>query len=328
MLLVADHTCLFQLLIVYLSFPHTLHICLVLFSVFVFLFVRGKLGRLRDTAHDELAAEVKSGAAFANFQEPIPSVSFLPTYKKLENRPLPTNYKDPKWAATVYRTNYEEPWYKGGKVVSRVPSFCDRILYHSLGSTEHRFRPESRRDKRFGVHDNYCSVNEHLGGSDHSAIYGSFVLKVKDVIPQPIVPDCYRNYQVKIRSLKVMYGGADSSRVTLANTVHVLFPGPFEDGHDQPRSTRLLGAQIGAGRRSHLSWTGVELLDILHMQLRISTPTNQVGYTVLALPVEAFVATKDMTFTQPLVRYGAPIHEPTTLLPIVVEVKVNVFLLK
>jgi hypothetical protein len=49
-----------------------------------------------------------------------------------------------------------------------------------------RFKPEEKMDRKFGVHDNYSAVNEYLSGSDHSAIFGTFLLQVKDVMPRPV----------------------------------------------------------------------------------------------------------------------------------------------
>ena len=32
----------------------------------------------------------------------------------------------------IYTTKYKEPFYKGGQIQDRVPSFCDRVLYHTM----------------------------------------------------------------------------------------------------------------------------------------------------------------------------------------------------
>lgn len=44
----------------------------------------------------------------------------------------PTNYADPDWPDQVYNTKFKEPFYKGGRKMDRIPSFTDRVLYHSL----------------------------------------------------------------------------------------------------------------------------------------------------------------------------------------------------
>ena len=42
----------------------------------------------------------------------------------------------------IYRTKYKEPFYKGGLIQDRIPSFCDRLLFHSLDSTVGQLTPE------------------------------------------------------------------------------------------------------------------------------------------------------------------------------------------
>ena len=59
------------------------------------------------------------------------STDFWPTYKKYENRDkTPTDYNDPKWPWKLYRVLYKEPIYKGGHVKTRVPGWCDRVLFY------------------------------------------------------------------------------------------------------------------------------------------------------------------------------------------------------
>ena len=41
-----------------------------------------------------------------------------------------------------YHTMYKEPWSKKGRTVVRIPSYCDRIVYHSLAEHAHQFKPE------------------------------------------------------------------------------------------------------------------------------------------------------------------------------------------
>lgn len=92
----------------------------------------GRIDELLD--HDQLYKEMLNGTTFADFKEPRFAPDFIPTYKKKEARPVPTDWNDPKWADLMYRTLFKEAFYKGGKKVIRVPSFCDRIIYHSLES--------------------------------------------------------------------------------------------------------------------------------------------------------------------------------------------------
>ena len=81
--------------------------------------------------HDELLAEKEAETCFYAYEEPLMGPRFLPTYKKTANRGR-VNYRDPDWPSRVYVTHFKEPFYKGGRVRERVPSWTDRIQYHSL----------------------------------------------------------------------------------------------------------------------------------------------------------------------------------------------------
>ncbi len=52
------------------------------------------------------------------------------------------NYNDPYWVDAVYMTEYKEPFYKGGRTMERVPSWTDRIQYHSLVDKAGQLAPE------------------------------------------------------------------------------------------------------------------------------------------------------------------------------------------
>ena len=73
--------------------------------------------------HDQLTQERQAQEVFGTqigWTEPTPHPCFFPTYKKREKREK-TDYSDPEWARTVYRTRYKEPIYKGGNVKERTP---------------------------------------------------------------------------------------------------------------------------------------------------------------------------------------------------------------
>src|SRR5437868_76448 len=59
-----------------------------------------------------------------------------------ENRKVPTDFMDSGWVDNVYKSMYKEPWYKSGKTMPRVPSYCDRILCHTLPGSESFLHPE------------------------------------------------------------------------------------------------------------------------------------------------------------------------------------------
>jgi hypothetical protein len=113
----------------------------------------------------------------------------------------PVNYADPDWANRVYTTAFKEPFYKGGRVKERVPSWTDRIQYHSLAGkrvcvqgacTASSPVPVFATADRSGElapelldpsspetsPHNYRAVNDGLDGSDHSPVYATFVLQV------------------------------------------------------------------------------------------------------------------------------------------------------
>jgi hypothetical protein len=52
----------------------------------------------------------------------------LSSYRPQARQPT-ADYSRASWVETEYRTHYKEPWYKGGSVQPRVPSWCDRVLY-------------------------------------------------------------------------------------------------------------------------------------------------------------------------------------------------------
>ncbi|ETO31874.1 hypothetical protein RFI_05243 [Reticulomyxa filosa] len=176
---------------------------------------------------DTLKEEMGQGQAFASFREPIPRLDFYPTYKKRPDRdddfdedplqvaanPEAENERKQK-LANVYRIKFKVPFYKGGSVQDRLPSFTDRVLsnkqkiknrrlhvvflsiytyvsvyvskkkkkYHSLLTTDGQLRPEndigilSTQSRVYKRTHNYGCVSQKLKGSDHSAVYCGFLL--------------------------------------------------------------------------------------------------------------------------------------------------------
>ena len=135
--------------------------------------------------HDELLMEKDNKTAFFEYEEPMMGPRFFPTYKKLAGHG-PVDVRDSDWASKVYVTAYKEPFYKGGRVMERVPSWTDRIQYHSLPDKWGELMPESV-DKDRKIHDqargappihNYHAVNDALTSSDHSPVFATFKLQI------------------------------------------------------------------------------------------------------------------------------------------------------
>jgi len=135
--------------------------------------------------HDELLIEKDEETSFFEYEEPMMGPRFFPTYKKMPGRG-PLDVKDPSWVSRAYVTAYKEPMYKGGRVMERVPSWTDRIQYHSLPDKWGELMPEcldkSREmlDQARGeppIH-NYHSVNDTLDTSDHSPVFCTFTLQI------------------------------------------------------------------------------------------------------------------------------------------------------
>ncbi|ETO18839.1 hypothetical protein RFI_18406, partial [Reticulomyxa filosa] len=150
---------------------------------------------------DTLKEEMIQGQAFAPFREPVPRLDFYPTYKKKPDRRYDFD-DDPLQIANdqslqssnagadrrrrlqdVYRTKFKVPFYKGGTVQDRLPSFTDRVLYYSLPTTKGQLTPESdigimnTQARVYKDCDNYGCIAHHLKGSDHSAVYCGFTLQ-------------------------------------------------------------------------------------------------------------------------------------------------------
>jgi hypothetical protein len=80
--------------------------------------------------HDSMLRHRRETGAWDGYDEPPMAPTLWPTYKKYEGREPTDTFVD-GWAAGVYRIKYREPVYKGGRVMDRVPGWCDRILVHS-----------------------------------------------------------------------------------------------------------------------------------------------------------------------------------------------------
>jgi hypothetical protein len=142
-----------------------------------------RFGRHNDLLlqHDELLIEKEQGVVFYEYEEPLMAPNFIPTYKKVTDRGIgKIDYaNDADWPNKVYITSFKEPFYKGGRVVDRIPSWTDRIQYHSLTDRSGTLLPEllDPNHPDTSAH-NYAPVNEGLDCSDHSPVYATWTLQI------------------------------------------------------------------------------------------------------------------------------------------------------
>ncbi|OQR95059.1 hypothetical protein ACHHYP_00464 [Achlya hypogyna] len=109
--------------------------------------------------HDELLAALQAGAAFAGFSEAM--IGFAPTFRRVLGTQLPPNARvTPGELGRLFTTVLPD----GGL---RVPSYTDRILYHSLPDLQDRIKCTK-----------YTSC-EDVGTSDHKPVAGVFLVAVE-----------------------------------------------------------------------------------------------------------------------------------------------------
>ena len=94
-----------------------------------------------------------------------------------------------RWLRCV--CSYKEPWYKQGQIKPRVPSYCDRLLFHSIELSSCQLCSKNRDDpppvlrpaqkSAAAPHDAYFSVENHLLTSDHAAVVCWMILDTKHV---------------------------------------------------------------------------------------------------------------------------------------------------
>ena len=225
--------------------------------------------------HDELVAEKEAGHTFWGFVEPVMSPDFLPTYKKQPLRGH-IDYSDPNWPDQVYNSKFKEPLYKGGRVVDRVPSWTDRIQFHSLPSRTGSLAPELLDPAHPDTSPhNYHAVNDGMDISDHSPIFATFQLDIKinelDVLllqqaeEEAAAGDAVwalkaRQYGISghlahshaemhpsLRPLVVILRVTDvqvdyKAQMRTPRAVSMLFPLPYEDSDELPERAKVVRA--------------------------------------------------------------------------------------
>lgn len=252
--------------------------------------------------YDEFLWDVSNQLAFLGFWEPPFSKDFYPTYKKKEKRPSEVDKSNSKWIDLVYRTQYKEPWYKSGKVQPRMPSYCDRILIHSIREAPTYLLPAVDGD----ILSQYRAIEDQLTGSDHSAVSCGFVLTIP-----------YRNrirwrndWRKQPKILKVTIGNVSivkNSTTSNPKSVRALFPMPYEAGNDFPVSEFFSKESFQAEKKPSLSWISPPHTHTLHLSLKIRTESDIHGECVIPLSLLEFKEGKTLQFTETLYQYGIPL---------------------
>eukprot|EP00742_Colponemidia_sp_Colp-10_P004786 GILJ01005106.1.p1 GENE.GILJ01005106.1~~GILJ01005106.1.p1 ORF type:complete len:859 (-),score=93.67 GILJ01005106.1:299-2875(-) len=302
---------------------------------------KGELTELREH-YDEMTCEIKNGNVFHRFKEPRMAPDFYPTYKKYENRPK-SDYSDPKWVVQCYRTSYKEPWYKSGRTKARIPGWCDRIIYRSSTDLEGYLTPEPAVSTVNGAvngdssteHDVYSSINDGLVCSDHSPVYGAFVLKVPGAGPPPrllvslqaaepdasIPQDVALLPRIKLCDIRLVVNGVKET----PRNIRVLLPAPFEDA-------TIVCEKItskGTSREAAFSYwdcvyTGTQPLESLHGLIKVRRNDSRIscGQCLFALSVPGLFSAEGVEFLLPLTRNGTPMKDGDT--PVLLNFTVSV----
>jgi len=200
--------------------------------------------------HDSLMRDLLRCRVFFGFKEPRPRPDFYPTYKKIPERKIDYPHMQTiEKIETIYRTKYKEPMYKGGGVHDRIPSFCDRILVHTLPEEKRtlsvqldssvKARPFHRGVRHQGVH-NYGCIYDHWLGSDHTGVYCGFDIKPFRMLtktPREMSENFgeARHYCISVLQIQGVRGPKGKIK-QVPQKFRVLFPAPFEDGNNMPQS--------------------------------------------------------------------------------------------
>lgn len=165
--------------------------------------------------YDELRGEIDSMRAFANFSEG--AISFLPTFKVA--RGVPVN-------------QYQR---------LRIPSYCDRILWHSLP-----MHKDSIRQIEYSAIESYCT-------SDHKPVFAVFNVDVPRRMPRSNkrIPKNSLKCTIDFKSLRLS-GLYEKKNGTILDDYDVLADGALSLRFDDPifdsedRSQQTLSSQCAA----------------------------------------------------------------------------------
>jgi len=198
---------------------------------------------------DSLMTDLRRMKSFWHFKEPRPRNDFYPTYKKIPQRRLDNpHHKTLQEVNSIYRTKYKEPIYKGGAIHDRTPSFCDRILIHSLQTEKRTLSAEMdnandplpcQNGHQYPKCHKYGCIYDYWTGSDHTGVYCGFDMfpyRLLAKTPREMNEDADpRAYVVTILDIQAVRG----NQLEIPVKFRVLFPAPFEDGNTSPQSKQM-----------------------------------------------------------------------------------------
>ena len=176
---------------------------------------------------DELGAQREAGAVFDGWGE-LP-VAFRPSYRRRRRVPAPGAFASADTLRSeCYTINSGQP---DDTVKTRKPSYCDRVLVHSLDGLEAELAPVSYSALE-------ASECEAVALSDHVPVIARFTVRSEphSAIPSP-VPGARRS-QILLRLSGMGFepteavheaGGAALPAGPLPTTLGVVYPLPSED---------------------------------------------------------------------------------------------------
>lgn len=253
---------------------------------------------------------------YHGYVEPEMAPDFLPTYKKFEDRPPVSDYTVSSWVRDVYRVEYKEPMYKGGRVKTRLPGWCDRIQFHSLrhlsaqlvAGTRIGTGPDGRTQKM----STYRSINDVLTTSDHSPVCCTFRVKMR---PDAAGGDGSSPVRVMLRIVDIE--AEENTQLKVPHLVKVLFPAPFEMDDNvgtaakSVRESDGLAAAISCDAESAVAI--VHLHTVLKVQVDLKDKSTK-GHCVVSLRVLAEglndAGYSEARFFEPMYNDGVPCTGP------------------
>ena len=116
---------------------------------------------------DQLKRSIREGKVLSNFRE-MP-LSFFPTFKRASNKSEKSKGMCSAKATTVQESSYAQPGTSEYYNAKRVPSWCDRVLVHSLAGAK-----SSIDEIEYGARHDVLT-------SDHAPVYARFRVHLRSL---------------------------------------------------------------------------------------------------------------------------------------------------